>query len=196
MYLLLYIYISILLLFSIITTIIMESIHTHFHTDEIQIKKSSTLKSSSSSSSCESILGSNIIPQLHSIKRNSTPFNIYVPHPKPKHSEIIPSPLSLKLNTTNNEDDEDTFTLDDFALTNDNDDEFLSDASSEAESPKQQQHPTLTYIKSQMKLQQQMNTQSIWKKHIKKEQADINHNDKVLSILRILEAGANEVSQL
>ena len=174
----------------------MESIHTHFHTDEIQIKKSSTLKSSSSSSSCESILGSNIIPQLHSIKRNSTPFNIYVPHPKPKHSEIIPSPLSLKLNTTNNEDDEDTFTLDDFALTNDNDDEFLSDASSEAESPKQQQHPTLTYIKSQMKLQQQMNTQSIWKKHIKKEQADINHNDKVLSILRILEAGANEVSQL
>jgi hypothetical protein len=41
-----------------------------------------------------------------------------------------------------------------------------------------------------------MNTQSIWKKHIQKEQADINHNDKVLSILRILEAGANEVSQL
>lgn len=174
----------------------MESIHTHFYTDEIQIKKSNTLKSSSSSSSCESILGSNIIPQLHSIKRNSTPFNIYVPHPKPKLSEIIPSPLSLKLNTTNNEDDEDTFTLDDND-DNDDNDEFLSDASSEAESPKQQQqHTTFTYVKSQMKLQQQMNTQSIWKKHIQKEQADINHNDKVLSILRILEAGANEVSQL
>ena len=176
----------------------MESIHTHFHTDEIQIKKTNTLKSSSSSSSCESILGSNIIRQLQPIKRNSTPLNIYVPHPKPKHSEIIPSPLSLKLNTTNNEDsDEDTFTLDDYTLTNDNDDEFLSDESSEAESPKQQQQTTLINIKSQMKLQQHMNTQSIWKKHIQKEQADItNHNDKALSILRILEAGANEVSQL
>ena len=133
----------------------------------------------------------------------------YVPHPKPKLSSIVPSPLSLKLNDNNN-DRNHSFNLEDsdyyddadvnnFELTDneDNDDEFLSDESSEAESPKQQQQTTHNNIKTQMKLNQQMNTTSIWKKHIQKEQADLtNHNDKALSILRILEAGANEVSQL